>query len=78
LARQVGVDTYRDYLRRAGYGQLREPFDVGSFWRDGALTISAEQQVAFLSVAVPLIGLRLHTLYRMMNRTINPESRSPT
>jgi hypothetical protein len=27
---------------------------------------------------VPLISLRLRTLYRMMNRTINPESRSPT
>jgi hypothetical protein len=27
---------------------------------------------------VPLIGLRLRTLYRMINRTINPESRSRT
>jgi beta-lactamase class D len=52
LARQVGAETYAAYLRQAGYGQLREPFDVGSFWLDGALTISADQQVAFLKQVV--------------------------
>ena len=43
---------YAAYLGQAGYGQLRKPFDVSSFWLDGALTISAEQQVAFLKLVV--------------------------
>ncbi len=48
LARRVGAAKYPAYLRQARYGQLREPFDGTQFWLDGSLTISAEQQVAFL------------------------------
>lgn len=48
LARRVGADTYRDYLRRCSYGKLGEPFDVATFWLDGSLTISAIEQVEFL------------------------------
>jgi len=48
LARRIGGDRYRAHLTRAGYGRLREPFDDTAFWLDGSLTISAEEQVAFL------------------------------
>jgi beta-lactamase class D len=48
LARRVGADRYPAYIRRAGFGTLREPFDGTGFWLDGSLTVSAEQQVGFL------------------------------
>jgi len=48
LARRIGGDHYRVHLTRAGYGRLQEPFDATAFWLDGSLTISAEEQVAFL------------------------------
>ena len=48
LARRLGAAVYPAYIREAGFGQLREPFVVDQFWLDGSLTISAEQQVAFL------------------------------
>ena len=48
LARRIGGDRYRAHLTRAGYGRLQEPFDPTAFWLDGSLTISAEEQVAFL------------------------------
>lgn len=52
LARRVGAAKYPAYLRQAQYGQLHEPFDGTRFWLDGSLTISAEQQVAFLKQVV--------------------------
>ncbi|GAB1394627.1 OXA-48 family carbapenem-hydrolyzing class D beta-lactamase OXA-54 [Rhodocyclaceae bacterium] len=48
LARRVGALKYPAYIRQVGYGQLRQSFDETTFWLDGALTISAAQQVAFL------------------------------
>jgi beta-lactamase class D len=48
LARRVGAVKYRDYVRRCSYGRLAEPFDGTSFWLDGALRISAIEQVEFL------------------------------
>lgn len=48
LAAKIGADTYRHYLQQAHYGELREPFASTSFWLDGALRISADEQVAFL------------------------------
>jgi beta-lactamase class D len=48
LARRVGADAYRAWIDRVGYGALQEPFDLDRFWLDGALTISAADQVAFL------------------------------
>ena len=47
-ARQIGPAAYRDWLRRIGYGELREPFALTTFWLDGSLKISALEQVAFL------------------------------
>jgi beta-lactamase class D len=48
IARRVGADRYRHHLRQMNYGHLSEPFDVARFWLDGALTISAHEQVEFL------------------------------
>lgn len=48
LARQIGKAAYREWLTRIGYGALREPFALTTFWLDGSLTISALEQVAFL------------------------------
>ena len=48
LASRIGGDRYRAHLARAGYGRLQEPFDETTFWLDGSLTISAEEQVEFL------------------------------
>lgn len=48
LARRVGALKYPTYIQQSKYGQLRQPFNETEFWLDGSLTISAEQQVAFL------------------------------
>ncbi len=48
LARRIGAEKYRRYLKDAGYGELREPFDAASFWLDGSLLISPFGQVEFL------------------------------
>jgi len=48
LAGRVGTETYRSYLRKSAYGELREPFEVTTFWLDGSLRISALEQVNFL------------------------------
>lgn len=48
LARRVGAPKYLPYIQQSNYGQLRQPFNETEFWLDGSLTISAEQQVAFL------------------------------
>lgn len=48
LARRVGAAKYAAYIQQTNYGYLRQPFNATEFWLDGSLTISAEQQVAFL------------------------------
>lgn len=48
IARKVGTDTYRRYLRQVGYGVLADPFDLTTFWLTDQLQISAQEQVAFL------------------------------
>ncbi|MGR8935440.1 MAG: class D beta-lactamase [Gammaproteobacteria bacterium] len=48
LARRIGAQKYRHYLRKAAYGELTEPFELTTFWLDGSLTISALEQVEFL------------------------------
>ena len=48
LARRVGAEKYRMYLHEYAYGELREPFEVTTFWLDGSLTISAIEQVESL------------------------------
>jgi beta-lactamase class D len=48
LARRVGAEKYRSYLRESAYGELHEPFQETTFWLDGSLVISAIEQVDFL------------------------------
>ena len=48
LARRVGAEKYRDYIRKFSYGELHEPFVETTFWLDGLLKISAIEQVEFL------------------------------
>jgi beta-lactamase class D len=48
LARRIGADAYARYLRQADYGELSAPFEVTTFWLDGALQISAAEQVEFM------------------------------
>ncbi len=48
LARRVGAEKYRNYLRRSAYGELHEPFGETTFWLDGSLKIRAIEQVEFL------------------------------
>jgi len=48
IARSVGAEKYRNYLRKSTYGELHEPFDETTFWLDGSLLISAVEQVNFL------------------------------
>jgi beta-lactamase class D len=48
LARRVGKEKYQYYLGKSAYGTLSVPFELTSFWLDGALEISAADQVAFL------------------------------
>jgi beta-lactamase class D len=48
LAGRVGAEKYRAYVGRSAYGELREQFNVTSFWLDGSLQISAKEQVEFL------------------------------
>ena len=48
IARRVGPERYRRELRAARYGELTEPFVTDSFWLDGSLRISANEQLDFL------------------------------
>lgn len=56
IARRIGAKIYADMLHRCGYGELTRPFDTTNFWLDGALKISAVEQVEFLK------QVYLHTL----------------
>ncbi|WP_319381826.1 class D beta-lactamase [Thiomicrorhabdus sp.] len=48
LASKIGSEVYRQSLRSLHYGRLQEPFKTTTFWLDGALKVSAREQVAFL------------------------------
>lgn len=48
FARQIGLKTYDIYLKKLHYGNEKIGNDVDHFWLDGALRISAFEQVAFL------------------------------
>jgi beta-lactamase class D OXA-48 len=49
IARQVGEARYRDWLARLDYGNRDSGGGLDHFWLDGALRISAVEQIAFLS-----------------------------
>ena len=70
LARRVGAEKYRNYLRESAYGELREPFVETTFWLDGSLQISAIKQVDFLKKvylrALPFNASSYETLRQIM------------
>jgi beta-lactamase class D len=70
LARRVGAEKYRNYLRESAYGELREPFVETTFWLDGSLKISAIEQVDFLKKvylrALPFNASSYETLRQIM------------
>jgi beta-lactamase class D len=79
LARRIGTQTYRNMIHRIGYGRLRVPFAVDTFWLDGALTISAAEQVAFLKRLVtrrlPFQPSTYDTLEAVMRSNAAPGAR---
>jgi beta-lactamase class D len=48
LARRVGTQKMQAYVDAAGYGNQDISGRIDSFWLDGGLRISADEQVAFL------------------------------
>lgn len=48
IARRIGRARYVEHLHAAQYGQLAASFPLTRFWLDGSLTLSAEEQIAFL------------------------------
>lgn len=49
IARRVGLDTYRDWLSRLGYGNEATGTQIEWFWLRGPLAISPVEQVEFIS-----------------------------
>ena len=70
LALRIGADRYREYLHRAKYGTLSEPFALTTFWLDGSLRVSALDQVEFLRKiylrSLPFSALSWDTLQQIM------------
>ncbi|MBN1314306.1 MAG: class D beta-lactamase [Anaerolineales bacterium] len=48
LARQVGVEEMQQYVDAAGYGNQDISGEIDTFWLEGGLRISADEQVEFL------------------------------
>jgi beta-lactamase class D len=48
LARRIGRDRMQNWLDRINYGNQRIGRAVDSFWLDGSLTVSAEEQIDLL------------------------------
>lgn len=48
LARRIGMETYRRTLERISYGNGRTGPRLDTFWLDGDIRISANEQIAFL------------------------------
>ena len=49
LARRIGLNRYRRYLTRCGYGNADCGSDVANFWLNGSLLISPIEQLEFIS-----------------------------
>jgi beta-lactamase class D len=49
IARRVGLERYRDWLERLGYGNRRTDAALETFWLDGPLEISAVEQARFVA-----------------------------
>lgn len=48
VARRIGEERMREWVERAGYGNMDIDGGTDQFWLDGDLRISAEEQVSFL------------------------------
>lgn len=48
FAERIGLARYNDYLDRLDYGNEKSGEEVTTFWLEGALAISAKEQVAFM------------------------------
>ena len=48
IAERIGAEKYRFYIDALGYGQISEVFNETTFWLDGSLKNSANEQVDFL------------------------------
>lgn len=48
LASRIGNKAYRRYLSKLDYGQLKQPFNTTTFWLDGSLQVSAQDQIRLL------------------------------
>jgi beta-lactamase class D len=48
VARRVGEERMRDWVRRAGYGNADIDGGIDAFWLEGELRISAEEQIDLL------------------------------
>jgi beta-lactamase class D len=49
IARRVGLERYRDWLERLGYGNRTTGTALETFWLDGPLEISAIEQARFVA-----------------------------
>ncbi len=70
LARRIGAEKYRAYLKQSGYGELQSHFETTLFWLNGSLQISALEQVTFLKKIVqhrlPFSKAAYETLQQIM------------
>ena len=48
FARHIGLEKYNEYLKKLQYGNTKTGTNVERFWLDGALRISAYEQIVFL------------------------------
>ncbi|MDW6002526.1 class D beta-lactamase [Vibrio mangrovi] len=48
IAKKVGAEKYKTYVKAIHYGHLPNTFDLTQFWLDGTLKLNAYEQVAFL------------------------------
>ncbi|SBS37736.1 Beta-lactamase OXA-2 precursor [Marinomonas spartinae] len=48
IAKKVGAEKYKAYIKAMHYGALPDQFDVQTFWLDGTLKLTAYEQVNFL------------------------------
>lgn len=48
LAKRIGHEPYLDYFQRMDYGNKKTGDDVSTFWLEGDLRISADEQIEFL------------------------------
>lgn len=70
FARGIGLETYDAYLQKLHYGNAKTGDNVERFWLDGALRISAYEQIAFLKRVynndLPFAQTHLDTLKAIM------------